>query len=71
MDSSVLFEDDLNKMIEYLAVHPESINIFDRDETPLMQAVVDERTDVIDVLLDFGANVNLQDTDGWTALHYC
>ena len=71
MASSVLFEDDVKKMEEYLAIHPENINILQNGQTPLMNAVLLGRTDVVDILIGFGANVNLQDKIGYTVLHRC
>ena len=71
MDSSVLFEDDVKKMEKYLAIHPKNINICRFDKTPLMNAVEEGRTDLVDMLIDSGANVNLQNKNGYTALHLC
>ena len=71
MDSKVLFEDDVNKIKEYLSVHPEDINILSYyDKTPLMCAVFYERVDVIDCLIEHGCDINFQDNSGRTALHF-
>ena len=72
MDSKVLFEDDVNEIREYLSVHPEDINInilSYNDTTPLMNAVVTERMDVIDCLIEHGCDINFQTNGGLTALH--
>ena len=70
MDSGVLFEDDVNKINEYLKVHPEDINIVVNIMTPLMHAVFYERIDVIDCLIEHGCDINFQNNYGSTALHF-
>ena len=71
MASSVLFKENTVEMAEYLSKHPEDIDIFWQDMTPLIYEVGKGRTDVVDMLIAFGANVNMSNTNGWTALHYC
>ena len=71
MNSKVLFEDDLNNIKEYLEIHPEDINILSsNDKTSLMDAVLHERMDVIDCLIQHDCDINFQNNPGWTALHY-
>ncbi|MFC4323200.1 ankyrin repeat domain-containing protein [Litchfieldia salsa] len=50
----------------------DDINSVDDEEgrTALMYAVIDEENDAVKLLLDKGANVNLQDDFGNTALHF-
>lgn len=46
-------------------------NIRDRiGRTPLVNAVIDARLDLVDTLLRFGADVNIPDSRGYTPLHY-
>ena len=49
------------------------VDVNARDEggsTPLMRAAVNGNTDVAKLLLDHGADVNVQDRHGWSALHF-
>ena len=43
---------------------------FDHGVTAMMAAARDGHTDVVKLLLEKGANVHAQDSDGWTALMY-
>ena len=70
MDSNVLFKDNVDKIKQYLKVHPEDINIVVDDITPLMHAVLHERVDVIECLIEHGCDINFQNNNGWTSLHY-
>lgn len=38
--------------------------------TPLMWAAMNNRVSVMNLILKFGAYINAQDDDGWTALHF-
>ena len=69
MDSLVLFQDDANKIKEYLKIHPEDINIVFDDITPLVNALWTQRVDVIDCLIENGCDINFQNIYGRTALH--
>jgi uncharacterized protein len=43
----------------------------DRDgRTPLMRATINTRLDTMRLLLDSGANPDIQDKGGWSALHF-
>ena len=70
MNSDVLFGDDVSKIKEYLKTHPEGINILFKIHTPLMNAVLEERVDAIDCFIQNGCDINFQNNDGFTALHY-
>lgn len=37
--------------------------------TPLHQCCIDNNADMLRLLLDYGANVNAQDSEKWTPLH--
>lgn len=71
MDHKVLFRDDIDTIIDHLNKTREHIDILVGYKTPLMNAVAKNRNDVIDVLIEYGCNVNIQNRDGWTALHFC
>lgn len=70
MAHEVLFKDDSDSIREYLNETKEHIDIFVDSVTPLMNAVIKNRNDVIDILLEYGSNVNLRSGEGWTALHF-
>lgn len=61
---------NLEKLKELLRVHPDKVNIVRSDKTALQIASHQGFTGVVEFLLQLGANVNLQDTEGDTALHY-
>ena len=81
MDSNVLFKDNVDKIKQYLEIHPEdineylkvhqeNINIVANNITPLTNAVKTDRMDVIDCLIEHGCDINFQNNNGWTSLHY-
>ncbi|HCN50335.1 MAG TPA: hypothetical protein DIT10_14815 [Chryseobacterium sp.] len=59
---------ELKKMLEE---HPESVNEKEKgmQQTPLMLATEMERVQSVKLLLEYGADPNLQNVDGKTALH--
>lgn len=58
-------------IIEYLHRHPEEIDSrYGDGKTLLMYAVENEKMDLVNCLINYGCNVNLQDSKGLTALHY-
>lgn len=71
MNSSVLFGTDMEAMYDFLRSNPGTIDIFDNYyRTPLMYAISEERTDIMDMLISLGCNVNIQNDYGYTPLHY-
>lgn len=59
LTKDVMFEDNVKKIESYLKVKPEAIEACNaRDYTPLQFAIFKNREDVIDFLLDRGADVN-------------
>lgn len=70
MSTSVLYGDDITEIFMYLSTHSKDIDILECGETPLINAVKKGRTDVIDMLISFGANINIQNKYGYTALHF-
>ena len=47
------------------------VNITDNTgTTPLMWASMNNQISIMNLLLKFGANIDAQDDDGWTALHF-
>lgn len=78
MDPLTLFTDDIKAIVSHLNVTRKHINIIVDYEpqlhnpvTPLMNAVIRERNDVVDILIEYGCNIDYQDQYGYTALHYC
>lgn len=53
-----------------LAKHVENIDLNSNVGTPLMAAVYKNNNDIAKMLLDLGADANIADTKGTTALHY-
>ncbi len=53
-----------------LAKHVENIDLNSNVGTPLMAAVYRNNNDIAKMLLDSGADVNITDAKGTTALHY-
>ena len=68
----ILFGDDRESILSYLKEHPDHIDMFhsdDYDYTPLMEAVSNGDADIVDLLIEKGANLDVQDKMGLTALH--
>lgn len=68
MELSVLFSDDSGSIKKYLDKSTEHINTINFDMTPLMNAVCQENIDVIDVLIDYGCDIQFKNKNGYTAL---
>lgn len=58
------------KLRELLKAHPDKVDIVRSDKTALQIASHQGLTQIVELLLNLGANVNLQDAEGDTALHY-
>jgi len=58
----------INELIDYGA----KVNVYDRDLqiTPLIYATIINNVDILNLLINSGANLNYQDINGYTALHY-
>lgn len=78
-----LFSDDISIVKLELRMFPERINTLINHEfyfglgyysnhniTPLMYACMKGRHDIFDYLLEFGADINIQNQDKYTVLHY-
>lgn len=70
MNFCVLFGDNVEEIREYLRLHPESVNAIRYRHTPLMKAGIANRLDIIDCLIENNCDVNVQNYDGDTALHF-
>lgn len=72
MDPSGRFINNVNDLRKHLQIHPEDVNkIFGNRLTILMYAAIEERTDIVDLLLfEFKCNVNIQGEYLRTALHH-
>ena len=58
-------------VISELLTNGANVDERDRDgRTPLMQATINGRIDIMKLFLDSGANPNAQDKGGWSALHF-
>jgi len=66
---SAIWDQDL-RMAELLRTHGAKIDHMARGETPLLGNVKARRLKLLKWLIDNGANINFQDTSGYTALHY-
>lgn len=67
----ILFGDDRESILSYLKEHPDHIDMFyseDYDSTPLMEAVSNGNSDIVDLLIEKGADLDIQDNEGLTAL---
>jgi len=60
----------VDKLKELLKAHPDKVDIVRSDKTALQIASHQGFTEVVEFLVQLGANVNLQDAEGDTALHY-
>lgn len=60
----------VEKLKNLLKAHPEKVDIVRSDKTALQIASHQGFTAVVELLVQMGANVNLQDSEGDTALHY-
>lgn len=60
----------LDKLKELLKAHPDKVDIVRSDKTSLQIASHQGFSEVVDLLVQLGANVSLQDSEGDTALHY-
>jgi ankyrin repeat protein len=61
---------DISAISELLA---RGARVDERDEdgqTPLMHATINTRLDIMRLLLNSGANPDIQDKIGWSALHF-
>ena len=54
-----------------LGVNPDSSDFWNGGQTPLMNAVMWNRLDVAKVLIEYGADLDLMDMHGYTALMTC
>ncbi|KAG8629103.1 hypothetical protein KVT40_002968 [Elsinoe batatas] len=61
----------LARKLLYRQLSPRAnVNAIERGQkTPLHMAVIHNRDDLVDLLLEFGADIHAKSTGGWTALH--
>jgi len=66
---SAIWDQDL-KMVELLQSFGANIDPVIHNETPLLQIVKSKRLQLLKWLIDHGANINFQDHEGYSPLHY-
>lgn len=66
---SAIWDQDL-RMAELLRTHGADIDHLTGGETPLLRMVRARRLKLLKWLIDNGADINFQDTNGFSALHY-
>jgi len=65
----LIFQDDFNKVVDFLNKY--GLNSRDRDDaTFLMSCVVEDKIDFVKKLIELGVDINLQSSNGFTALHF-
>lgn len=68
---SLILDGDLNGVKEITTKEKSVINLKDKlGRTPLMEAVIKGDLNIVKALLSAGANVNIHESSGWTALHF-
>ena len=67
--SSAIWDQDL-RLAELLRTHGGNLDYVSRDGTPLLRTVKARRLKLVKWLIDHGANINFQDPEGFSALHY-
>ena len=67
-----IYSNQIDKIRTVLKYYPEYVNAQDEEimQTGLMYAINDGHTDIARLLIENGANVNIQNDDGYTALMY-
>ena len=66
-----VWNDNSSSLQESLKDNPQYLEQFDpRGRTPLMLAVTLERLECSKILLNHGANVNVENKEGWTGVIY-
>lgn len=71
MAYQVLFGNNIEDIVKFLITNRKNIDIIVDDETPLIKAVKEGESSVVDILIDEGCDVNMSNKYGDTALHYC
>jgi len=67
---SISISDKNLVMTDYLLRHGANPNLMVRNRSPLELAIRANQPGIIRLLLDFGADINLKDKDGYTAIYY-
>jgi len=66
---SAIWDQD-SKLAEFLRRHGGKLDCVFRDETPLLRTIKAKRFALLDWLVSNGADINFQDSSGYSALHY-
>ena len=67
--SSAIWDQDL-RIAELLRTHGGNLDYVSGGGTPLLRTVKARRLKLVKWLIDHGANINFQDPEGFSALHY-
>lgn len=71
MSYKILFGDDEEAIRNFLYTKRPSSECYVPLNSALINAIKKEKTDIIDIIIEYGCNINLQDKFGNTALHHC
>lgn len=68
---NIIRSGDINKVKESLESDKNIINAKDKQgRSPLMEAILCKKENIVKYLIESGANINEQDNNGWCALHF-
>lgn len=57
-------------IVRFLLENGEEVDHLYKEDTPLIQAAGYNKPAIVQLLIEYGANVNSRDKDGWSSLHF-